>query len=172
MQEIEFFSGQHYRATPGHDLAALWKEPDPTDAEDVASMFAYATENRFHTQDKLAWAEGLHHIIVRADFESYNAIDLFGASRKHNDRNASGAITLAKVSADFQTVNVRQHDVKDDQIGWMFLDAIKGQPATYRRRYLKSGLVQVVADKALDVGIIVHDQDAFHAGYPGLSLKI
>jgi len=126
MQEIEFFSGQHYRATPGHDLTALWEEPDPADAEDVASIFAYATENRFHTQDKLAWAERLHHIIVRADFESNDAIDLFGSSRKHNDRNAPGVIALAKRSTDFQTVDVREHNVEDDQIGWMFLDGVEG----------------------------------------------
>src|SRR5437667_2413018 len=172
LEKLEFFRRQRDRSITGKYLAALRKELDLADAEHVCPILANAAENRFHTQNEFARAERLHHVIVGAKLEPDDAVTLFGAGGEHDDRNAAGVRAHPKRTAHFQAIEIRQHDVENDQIGWLFPDAFERGRTRYRVCYSKSGLAEVVTDETLDVGIIVHDQDAFHDEYPGPSPEI
>ena len=73
-------------------------------------------ENRFDPQHQFARAEGFHHVVVGAEFESDDAVDFFAARRQHDDGNPAGVFTLAQGPADFHAVDVRQHEIENDQI--------------------------------------------------------
>src|SRR5262245_34875730 len=63
LEQIELLSGQDNLTISYETLPALRVEPDPAYAKQIASRFLDATENRFDSEYKLAWAKGLCDVI-------------------------------------------------------------------------------------------------------------
>ena len=78
---------------------------------------AHAPQHGFHPQDEFARAEGLGHVIVRADFQPGDALGglALGGEHQHGDR---GGVRLGfELAADLLAVHVREHQVEHDEVG-------------------------------------------------------
>ena len=110
--------------------------------------------------------KGFGDVVVSAQFESDDTIDLFASSSQHEDGNAARRGLLPERAADFHAIDVRQHDVENDQVRRLLLNKFQRLASGRRALNFEACMTQVVADQPNDIGIVIHDQDAFHAGCP------
>ena len=66
-----------------------------------------------HAAEQLADAERLRHVVVGADLEADDLVDLGVLRRQQDDRNGAAA---ADVAADVEAAAARHHDVEDEQV--------------------------------------------------------
>ncbi len=85
------------RLIPGPDPRQLLSDPD----------------------QELARAEGLRHVVVRAELESEDAVHLRRARRQHDDRDRAGHRIAPQDLAHLQPVHFGKHEVEDDQVGML-----------------------------------------------------
>ena len=70
--------------------------------------------------DDLGAAEGLDHVVVGADLEAGDAVELGSARREHDDRHLRGAAQLA---AQVAPVPVGEREVEEDEVGRLAREA-------------------------------------------------
>src|SRR5438477_34413 len=68
--------------------------------------------HRLHARDELTRAERLRHVIVGAELEAEDAVDLAVARGQHDDRDLAGR---AQTAADLEAVHSGEHHVEDDK---------------------------------------------------------
>src|SRR5262249_31137901 len=107
----------------------------------------------------------LGNVVVRAELKSNHTIDFFATRGQHDDGNPASILALAKCAADFHAIDIGKHQIEDYEIGKLALNGLYGLTAVCSSCYFKAGLAEIIADEPLDIGIIIHDQDALHAGY-------
>src|SRR5262249_46734325 len=66
---------------------------------------ARASQHRANAREQLAWVERLADVIVRADFEADDPIDVFSLRRHHDDRDVDATLEALR---DRETVFARQ----------------------------------------------------------------
>ena len=79
--------------------------------------FFAAPQNCPNSQHNFARAERLGYIIVSAEFQTDNAIDLFRLCGQHQDRNVSRRSVAFQNSADFESGHFWQHQIENDTSG-------------------------------------------------------
>ena len=126
-------------------------------------------QNRLYAQHKLSRTERFHDVIVGAELEAYDTVDLLATCGQHNDGYLPRSIVAAECAAYFHAVHIRQHDIKDDEIRRMPLYEFERATTVFGGDHFEARLRQVIADQPKYVGIVIHDQNAFHAEYPDLS---
>ena len=62
---------------------------------------------------QFARVERLRQVIVGAEFQADDAVDIFAARGQHDDRDFA---LLAQAAQDFEAVDARQHDVEHDEV--------------------------------------------------------
>ena len=67
-----------------------------------------APKNGFHAQNKFSGTERLRNVVVGAQFETDDAIDLLAARSQHQNGNAAGGDLLTERAADLHAVHVRE----------------------------------------------------------------
>jgi hypothetical protein len=92
---------------------------EPAEPQDLALGLGAvrAAQHRPHPQGQLAHAERLDHVVVRADLEADDPIDLGVLGRAHHDRQLAGALVLAQPAAHLGAREVGQHQVQHDDVG-------------------------------------------------------
>src|SRR5688572_3007908 len=81
---------------------------------------AHAPHERANAGDELIRAERLGNVVVGADFQSHDAVGLFGPGGDHDDRQAGGGPVGAEEPADLEAADARQHDVEDGDVHRLF----------------------------------------------------
>ena len=120
-----------------------------------------APEQRAGAGHQLVRAEGLGDVVVRAELEPDDAIGFLRARREHDDGNGVRFRVGADRAADFEAVDLRQHQVEDEQVGWMGGDG--RQRVAARRNHLRreACLAQIARDEISDIPVVFHDE---HSG--------
>lgn len=72
------------------------------------------------------WGKGLGEVVVRAAFESREAISGFVFCGKKNNRNGGAFAQGSQIRAERKTIPVRQGNIQNCQVGLNFLEGIKG----------------------------------------------
>ena len=75
-------------------------------------------QDRLHPSDELARVERLGHVVVGPDLEPDDLVDVLVTCCQHQDRDVPA---LPDPPADVHPVDVRQHQVEDDQRGLFHL---------------------------------------------------
>ena len=113
-------------------------------------------QDRIDPRHQFARAERLGDVIVAADLEAEDAINLLVAGRQKQDRRIRG---LADLPADLQAVHLRHADIEHDQL----VDAAVEQPqrflAVLRGGDRHAGLFEREADDVADMRIVVDDEN-------------
>ena len=80
-----------------------------------AQLIFRAAQDRLDAQNDFARTERLGHVIVRAKFQTGDAIELMRLRRQHHDRNvARGRVALQDL-ANFQAGHFRQHKIENNE---------------------------------------------------------
>src|SRR6478672_3347378 len=79
--------------------------------------FFAAAQNCANAQDDFARAERLGHVIVSAEFQTDDSINLFCFCRQHENRNVRRCRIAFQNPADLESGHLWQHQVKNDEIG-------------------------------------------------------
>src|SRR5207253_2229953 len=117
----------------------------------------------FNTQDEFAWTEGLGHVIVRAEFQSENAIDFRGFGREHNNGNAGSSSVAPQNPADFQAIHFRKHEVQHDQTRKQSARFLQGLSAVNGGDHSEPGLLKIKFDQLDALGFVIdHEYIFFH----------
>jgi hypothetical protein len=111
-QQVELSNRQHDRLAVKRHRARIYVKPQFAKCQNLCwscRRGCHAAQHRFHPCDHFARAERFGNIIVGAEFEAYDPVGFFAASRQHNDRDVPVG---AQALRDFKTVQTRQHQVE------------------------------------------------------------
>ena len=114
---------------------------------------------RRNPRQQLTGPEWFGDVVVGADLEPDDDVDLLGLRGEDDDRHAQAC--LANVAADVKPGNVRKHDVEQDQVRLVELDPSHRLTAGLRLDHLIAFFLQGKVDGLADHGLVVHDQDPF-----------
>ena len=117
--------------------------------------------------EQFAQAEGLRHVIIRAEFEADDLVDLLAFGGEHQDRHA--ALSRTDFPAQIVTAFPRQHDVEDHEIGLTLTEHRSGLEAVATLADFVALAPQRVAQTETDVGVVFNYKEvSFHkVGAPG-----
>src|SRR5205807_8347636 len=103
--------------------------------------------------------ERLGEIVVGAQLEADDAIDLVGLGGEHDDRKRRGGRIGAYPPAHLETVDAGQHQVEHDQIGQPLAQAGQRLGAVAGGVTAKAVAGEMVDDQVPDVRLVLDDQD-------------
>src|SRR5207244_398624 len=113
-----------------------------------------------HAGHQLARAERLRHVVVAAELEPEDTVDLLVLRGEKDDRHLRAA---PQPPADLGAVELRHHDVEDDQVGRLAGEALERLLAVGGLDGAEAGLLEREDDDLADMGVVVDDQDRRHA---------
>jgi len=177
----DLFAGQHFAGVRGEErqqvelrvgqqhLTGIVEDAALVEIDDQILEFQAALVDGFlfltrlsqmgrDSSQQLARAEGLGDVVVRTDFQPDHDVDLFGFGAEDDDRHPQAG--FANVPADVETRHIRKHDVEQDQIGFVQLDAAEGLGTGLRLDHLVALLFEGEMDRLADHRLIVDDQDS------------
>jgi hypothetical protein len=115
-----------------------------------------ASQHRANASDQLARAERLRDVIVGADFEADDPVDLLAEGGEHDDRNVRAR---AQRSANLEAALMGEHEIEHDEVEPPALERAPRFLPIGNSRGAESVFFQVVAQQAADFTIVVDDED-------------
>ena len=133
-EEVELLRRELDLLVADHHLAAAGVDDEVAVADLVALLAApvgrRAAEDALHARHELARVERLRQVVVGADLEPDDLVDVLVAGGQHQDRHVGA---LAHAAADLQPVHVGQVEVEDDQRRRLGRDRVQRRAARCRR---------------------------------------
>jgi len=164
MQEIELGAGQIEllplpigEATPERLELEAGKPVDDVLMR-LAAAILLSPQHSADARDQLAWIEGLSEIVVRAELEPDDAINVFRQRREKDDRQ--GRILCAHVPAHVQAGAIRQHDVDHGQTDIARGDDLPECRQITRQRNLEFLAYEVLSQEVADFLVVIDDEDS------------
>ena len=118
-----------------------------------------AAQHRANPRDQFRHAEGLGHVIVRAQFQADDFIGFLDSGGQHDHRRAA---LFAKVAHEFEAVHLRHHDVQQHQIGLLVAGDKQRLAPVVGGDGAKAIFAEIIGDHALHTDFVIDDQDRFH----------
>jgi hypothetical protein len=145
------------------EVASISRSPIRSGALGLQSRAAQVGLDARH---QLARRERLGDVVVGAELQAEDLVELLPAGGQHDDRDvALGPDALAHL----QAVHARQHDVEHDEVHRLAVDHLERLVAATGPDHGEAGVAQGVLDDRADGLLILHDQDAVgQTGLPGL----
>src|SRR5207248_2644788 len=104
-RELDLFLADAHFAPTGVDMEVAVLDRL---ALEIAAVRRRAPEDRLHAGNELAWVERLRQIVVGADFEADDLVDVLVARGQHQDRYVA---RLTNALRHLDAVDVREHQV-------------------------------------------------------------
>ncbi len=115
-----------------------------------------APEERTHPASKLADRERLRDVVVGAELETEHLVELLAARCQHDDRDVALA---AQTLADLEPVEPRQHDVEDDEVERVLVEAPERLFAVARLDDRVPVPLERVREQGLNRFLVVDEED-------------
>src|SRR5664279_2268361 len=115
--------------------------------------------------EQLARIEGFGKVVVGADLEADDAVDILDLGGEHDDRRH--VVGGAQAPADRQAVLAGQHQVEDDEVHGLARQQAVERLGVFGQQHLETLLRQIASQQVANTGIIVDDDDAVRAGVGG-----
>ncbi len=160
-EEVELTRAKPEAALADVGLAAPRIDPQLADLEGsiAADRGVGAPEDSLHPRHQGSRIEGLRDVVVRAELEPDDRIDVVGPCGQHQDRGLAAAPNLA---ADLEAVDLGEHEVQHDEVG--IVPGMQGKRllAIGRGDHAEALLLEVQPDEVDDVPLVVDHEDRFH----------
>ena len=125
-------------------------------------------QQRTHTASELVDRERLRDVVVRAELEPDDLVELVVAGSQHDDRDGAAR---PQALADLEPVEVREHDVEHDEVWILLAEPVERLFAVPRRHDPESIAFERVREELLNGVLVVDEQDGrwlgHVAGLPG-----
>ena len=119
-----------------------------------------APEQRANAQDQLAHAVRLHDVVVRADLEADDAVDLLAPRGAHDHRDLPRALLIAEAPADLGAGEIRQHEIEHDHVGQRIRAGAREAVAAVVRDAHREALgLEVVLERRGEIDFVFDDED-------------
>src|SRR6202044_4062727 len=105
---------------------------------------------------ELARIEWFREIVVGADFESHNAVNIVAMRGEHDDGDRGLGTNAAQ---NFKATNAWQHDVEDDQRIRARKRALKAERTVMDGLNLEALGFQILPDEFTQLYVVIDDQD-------------
>ena len=112
-------------------------------------------------RQQLARLEGLGQVVVGADLEADDAVDVLDLGRQHDDRRH--VVGGTQPATDRQAVFAGQHEVEDDQMHRLAGEQAVQRLGVFGEQDLEAFLGQVASQQVANAGIIIDDDDAIRS---------
>jgi len=169
-EEVELLRGElHLDTVDGHFAASGIDDQVAVDdplALGLAPLRRDAAKDRLHPRDELPGIERLRHVVVGADLEPDDLVDVLVARGQHQDRDVGA---LAQAPADLDAVDVGQHQVEDDQRRLLRLGCGQCVRAVLGRAHLEARVLEVERHEGSDRLLVLDDEDLGRAAVHGRS---
>lgn len=103
-------------------------------------------------------------VVVGSQFQTDDGVRFLGLSGQHDDGEHRGCRSRSKAFADLEAVDLRQHQVEDDQIRLLLLGLPEAFHTSLGRDGLKAFFLQIELDQLENVVLIFNDEDFFSCG--------
>ena len=120
-----------------------------------------ASEHGANAGDELARAERLGHVVVRAELQPEERVELGVPRGQDDDRRRAGG---ADRPDHLQPLDLGEAEVEDDEVGLSSPDGLQRRRAVAGRQDREAGVLEVVARQLDDLGFVIDDEDGLHRG--------
>ncbi len=128
----------------------------------VAALgFPRSPQNGLDAQDHFSWAERLRNVVVGAELQTDDAIDLFAFGRKHDHGQGSCRALAAEIAQDVEAVDSGQHQVENHQGRLLRANGRQRQIAAADHADLEPLLSKVVVEHLRDAALVLHHEQVF-----------
>jgi len=134
----------------------------------VGRQAARAAQDDLDARQQFARVEGLGQVVVGAEFEADDAVDLVAARGEHQDRQRA---VLPPRLAQIETVAIGEHGVKNQQVERAAPEQGLAVAERAGHRHRQAARAEVLGDHAGQCRIVIDHQYTFaHGGSFRLSL--
>src|SRR5260221_4632080 len=157
LQHVELDAGQvHVAPAPLH-AALLGPQRDLADLDrPPVGARLRAAQDGAHARHQLARRAGLRHIVVGAELEPDDAVDVVAARGEHDHRHAA---RLADLAQRLDAVDLRHHDVEYDNL----VAAGEGEPrrglAVVHRGDAEALALEILGEHAGELDVVVGEKN-------------
>ena len=146
------------------DRVAVDVERHPSALEHVLFEVAVgrgrATQHGAHPREQLARRVRLRDVVVGAELEPHDDVDLAVLGGQHHDRHLA---RHAHLSAHLGAGNARQHQIEQHHVGALFAEHAQRLLSVVDDLDLEALALQQVGERIREVGFILNEQNASHA---------
>ena len=121
-----------------------------------------SAQQRSHPASELPDRERLRDVVVRAELESENLVELLPARREHDDRHVA---LSAQSLADLEAVETRKHDVEHDEIHGLLAEPAERLFAVTRLDDVVAVPLERVREQGLDRFLVVDEENCRSGGH-------
>src|SRR4029079_13150678 len=109
-------------------------------------------QKRSDTAAEFADGKRLRDVVVRAELEAEHLVELVVAGGEHDDRHGAAR---TQALADLEPVELRQHQVEDDEIDVLALELLERLLAVARLDHAEAVPLERVGEELLDSVLVV-----------------
>ena len=167
-EEPEFDGGQSDKLVTDANLVAIAIDDEVTVMDRALDRgwfgIAGALEDPLDAQHELGRREGLREVVVGTGRQARDSIVDEAPRREDDDRRPIGPADRAQ---DGEAVDLRQHDVQDDEDRHLECDRRERAPAIGRLHHAIARPLEVRPHEADDLYVVVDDEDRASIGAAG-----
>ena len=115
----------------------------------------WSAKQAANTSGQLSGRERFGQVVVRADGQADEGVDLFAAGGQHDD---VGVAEGAQVAADLEAVDAGHHQVQHGDVGWIGSRRDQSLLSVGGRGDHEALMLEVAANSPDQAGLVVHDQ--------------
>ena len=116
-------------------------------------------ENVPDAEQKLLVRVRLDEVVVRAVLQALYLVRELALRREHDDRNLRRLEILADAAARLEAVDLRHHEVEEDEIGRFAPNELERDLAVLGEDHPVAVLLELELENASDVILVVHDEN-------------
>jgi hypothetical protein len=120
-----------------------------------------APQEGAHASNHFTRAERLCHVVVRPEFQANNAVGFLTSGRQHEHRRSSEPVIAPQLAAHLESVETRQHQIYNDEVGWISTHFCKRDGTIGSVIDSKSFFFKIVFEQFDEIALVFDDQDLF-----------
>lgn len=161
-EELELELRERQRAVSEAGVAGTKVQQQRTDAELLAlgGHRLRAPQHRTDAREQLARVEGLAEIVIGAELEPDDAVDVVSPRGEHEDRRPLHGRLRAHLLAQLEAVLARQHEVEQERIERLRLQRADQLVTVREVHHVDLVVAEVLADELGEADVVLDEQRA------------
>ena len=166
VEQLKFEVGQANRAVEPNGLEAFGHQGQRAVAENLVVVAGSdrctvaPPQQGFDAGLKFLEIEGFGQVVVGAGVEATDLVLRSAKGRQHQNRNSCGAVIAPQALTQGQTVDLREHQVEQDQIRCVLQGKGLTLDAVFSTLNVEAAVLEMATDQVAHVAVVFDQQDA------------